>query len=163
MQNAQTIDLAELVAHVCADADFEASASGRVVELVETQSAQVRGDAALLRSAIENVVRNALLHAPESNVEVGLQTRATEAIVRVRDWGPGVPESALDELFDPFFRVASGARPAKRRHWFGPLNHSARPGFARRQRARPQRGGRRDWKSRCVCRWPCEALALSGR
>ena len=103
----QTIDVAALVAEVCADADFEASASGQTVELRQTAAAQVRGNEALLKSAIENVVRNALIHAPASSqVRVTLQATETEAIIRVRDWGEGVPTEALDELFRPFFRVA---------------------------------------------------------
>lgn len=96
-----------MVANICADADFEASGSGRTVKLVENQGATVNGNADLLRSAIENVVRNALVHAPDSDVEVALQTTADEAIIRVRDWGAGAPDEALDELFRPFYRVAT--------------------------------------------------------
>ena len=107
MLGQETLDVAALVAQVCADADFEASASGQTVELAQTAAAQVRGNHALLKSAIENVVRNALIHAPASSqVRVTLETNETEAIIRVRDWGEGVPAEALDELFRPFFRVA---------------------------------------------------------
>lgn len=114
----EEIDLAALVAAVCADADFEASAnasacananasaSGQTVELTQTAAARVRGNGALLKSAVENVVRNALIHAPSSPVRVTLQVTETEAVIRVRDWGEGVPAEALDELFRPFFRVA---------------------------------------------------------
>ena len=107
MRGQETVDVAALVAEVCADADFEASASGQTVELRQTAAANVRGNEALLKSAIENVVRNALIHAPASSqVRVTLQATAAEAIIRVRDWGEGVPAEALDELFRPFFRVA---------------------------------------------------------
>ena len=105
---AQPVDLAALLAEICADADFEASATNRTVELIENQPVTVCGDASLLKSAIENVVRNALNHAPDSEkIAVSSQTTATEAIVRVRDWGAGVPDDALDELFRPFYRVAT--------------------------------------------------------
>ena len=103
----EVVDLSALVAQICADADFEASASGRTVELVENHAATARGNVPLLRSAIENVVRNALIHAPDSSkIMVSLQTTDNEAILRVRDWGAGVPDEALDELFRPFYRVA---------------------------------------------------------
>ena len=103
----ETVDLAALVSQVCADADFEASASGRTVELAPTEAASVYGNASLLHSAIENVVRNALIHAPQSSqVQVSLQTQANQAVIRVRDWGQGVPAEALDQLFAPFYRVA---------------------------------------------------------
>ena len=107
MPGQEAVDVAALIAEVCADADFEASASGRTVELAQTAAASVRGNRALLKSALENVVRNALIHAPASSrVRVTLETNETEATIRVRDWGQGVPAEALDELFRPFFRLA---------------------------------------------------------
>ena len=59
-----------------------------------------------LGSAIENMVRNAIRFTPEGNsVEVTLKRHKRYAIVTVRDFGPGIPEDALDSLFEPFFRV----------------------------------------------------------
>ncbi len=103
----ENLDLSQMVADICADADFEASGSGRAVTLTDNQAATVNGNAELLLSAIENVVRNTLVHAPASDVAVSLQTTDNEAIIRVRDWGAGVPAEALDELFRPFYRVAT--------------------------------------------------------
>ena len=103
----ESIDLAELIGGICADADFEASATNRTVEWGGSPPVLVQANAELLHSAIENVVRNALIHAPQSSlVRVDLQNTADEAIIRVRDWGTGVPEAELDELFRPFYRVA---------------------------------------------------------
>ncbi len=102
----EDLDLAPMLAAICADADFEASGGNRTVALAENQSATVNGNAELLRSAIENVVRNALVHAPNSDVEVSLRATQSEAIIRVRDWGEGVATNELDELFRPFYRVA---------------------------------------------------------
>jgi two-component system sensor histidine kinase CpxA len=66
----------------------------------------VRGDRELLRRAIENVLRNAIRFAPEqSAVEIALEQRDGKAITSVRDYGPGVPEESLPNLFKPFFRV----------------------------------------------------------
>ena len=38
-------------------------------------------------------------------LEQGIGTRGPEAVVRVTDSGPGVPEEALDKLFRPFYRI----------------------------------------------------------
>ena len=66
----------------------------------------VVGDPELLRRAIENVIRNAIRHAPESTaVEAGLEAADGRATVRIRDYGPGVPEEALPRIFDAFYRV----------------------------------------------------------
>jgi signal transduction histidine kinase len=60
----------------------------------------------LLRRAIENVVQNAVSHTVGGG-KVVLQAEAADAgiSIRVRDFGPGVPEAMLAEIFRPFFRV----------------------------------------------------------
>src|SRR5262249_58594057 len=51
-------------------------------------------------------LRNAIRYAPrESKVEVAVENGAGMAWVRIRDYGPGVPDDALPRLFDPFYRV----------------------------------------------------------
>jgi two-component system, OmpR family, sensor histidine kinase CpxA len=103
----EPIDLVTIVHEVVEDAAFEAKGRGRAVQLTETCDAVVRGDPELLRSAVENVVRNAVRHTWESTaVEVSLR-RAGPACVRlrVRDHGSGVPEAALPYIFEPFYRV----------------------------------------------------------
>jgi len=70
----------------------------------------VEADADLLRSAIENVVRNATRYTAEGTpVEVLLTRENTpngeEMLIRVRDSGPGVPNEALTKIFEPFYRL----------------------------------------------------------
>jgi signal transduction histidine kinase len=66
------------------------------------------GSPELLRSAIENVVRNAVNYTTEgSEVEIALENSSGRAEITVRDHGPGVPESELPNLFRPFYRVAN--------------------------------------------------------
>ena len=70
----------------------------------------MRGNASLLHSASENVVRNAIRYTHEgTSVEVALSSEPVvggrEAVVRVSDSGPGVPPDALDKLFEPFYRL----------------------------------------------------------
>lgn len=105
-----TVDLAELVRETVADAEFEASAQNRSVLLKSSQPVTAFGSPDLLRSAIENIIRNAMRYTAE-NTEVEVVLRAerqdhrTTALVRVRDHGPGVPEESLDMIFRPFYRV----------------------------------------------------------
>src|SRR4029079_6733310 len=73
----------------------------------ELEHCRVRGSFELLRSAIENVVRNAVRYTAEGTcVEVGLHWRLDTAILTVRDHGPGVPEAELQHIFEPFYRVS---------------------------------------------------------
>jgi two-component system sensor histidine kinase CpxA len=77
------------------------------VKVAKSEPVTVRGDAELLRQAVENVVRNALRFAPTGTpVEITLEKRGDgSAELRVRDHGPGVPTEALTEIFRPFTRV----------------------------------------------------------
>jgi two-component system sensor histidine kinase CpxA len=103
--------LQEVVLSVAEDAEFEAQARRcHVVSEIPAGDWDVRGDASLLHSAIENVVRNAIRYTREgSTVEIRLEKRNTvagsEAVVRVTDCGDGVPADALEKLFQPFYRL----------------------------------------------------------
>jgi two-component system, OmpR family, sensor histidine kinase CpxA len=100
------VELSTLVADVVADADFEAQAFGRRVRLVASTPCTTEGNITLLRSAIENVVRNAARYTDEqTTVDVTLENGASQAVIKVQDQGPGVPEESLSKLFLPFYRV----------------------------------------------------------
>lgn len=109
-REAAYIDLAHLVEHVAGNADFEAVNRGGSVRITQLEACQIVGNGELLHSALENVVRNAILHSPGApRVEISLQVQkkggARFALIGVRDHGPGVPEDALEAMFRPFFRV----------------------------------------------------------
>jgi signal transduction histidine kinase len=75
----------------------------------QADASTVDGFEELLRSAVENVVRNAIRHTTEGTaVGISLQAGNSRTLLTVRDHGPGVPESMLSEIFLPFRRVANG-------------------------------------------------------
>lgn len=104
----EIVDLSAVAREVCADADFEAQQSGRHVELRTDDAVHVYGRRDRLRTAIENVVRNAVRHtARRTIVDVTVShAPAGECHVTVADHGPGVPEPDLDRIFAPFVRLA---------------------------------------------------------
>jgi len=102
-------DLTNVVQEVANDGDFEARARNRSVVIKRADACTVTGFEELLRSAVENVVRNAIRHTVEGTVvEISIQVSNSWVVLRVRDYGPGAPESMLSEIFLPFRRVASG-------------------------------------------------------
>ena len=104
---ATEFDLSALLNEVVDDASFEASAAQRVVELEAVSSCPMRGYSALIRSALDNVIRNAVRHTDEKTVvEVSLDCEGERSEITIRDHGPGVPEEQLETLFEPFSRVA---------------------------------------------------------
>jgi two-component system, OmpR family, sensor histidine kinase CpxA len=105
------VDLAELVAQIAHDADFESQKRHVTVRLAANQDCVVSGNAALLHSAIENVIRNAILYTEQNSaVDIVLEREqvggTTVVHLSIRDHGPGVPESDLDRIFQPFYRTA---------------------------------------------------------
>jgi two-component system, OmpR family, sensor histidine kinase CpxA len=101
-------DVTNLIQEVASDGDFEARARNRSVVIKQADACTVNGFEELLRSAVENVVRNAIRHTAEGTaVEISLEARDSRALLRVRDHGPGAPESMLSEIFLPFRRVAN--------------------------------------------------------
>jgi two-component system sensor histidine kinase CpxA len=111
-------DLESLVRDVVKDADFEARARNRSVKLEVSERAVIEGIPNLMRRAIENVVRNAVHYTAEgTEVEIKLSIDSAgtpttvvnpnrdSVVIIVRDYGPGVPDEALAEIFRPFYRV----------------------------------------------------------
>ncbi len=104
------IVLAEMIEGIAADADFEAQVRNCSVKCVIKDDCRVVGVTSLLYSAIENVVRNAARYTREGTcAEISLErsqgNTSAEAVIRVVDSGPGVPEESLDKLFRPFYRI----------------------------------------------------------
>lgn len=102
----QPVELREWLDGIVQDTAFEAEAAGKHVEFAPAATARLDADPVLLRSAVENVLRNAVRHTPQGGwIRVGLTTDETTAILTVCDEGPGVPESELARMFQPFTRV----------------------------------------------------------
>jgi two-component system sensor histidine kinase CpxA len=104
------IHLEHLISEIARDAAFEAQDRHCEVEVDVVDDCVVTGNSRLLQSAIENVVRNAVRYTDSGTsvqvrLEQGLGSKGPEAVVRVTDSGPGVPEEALDKLFRPFYRI----------------------------------------------------------
>jgi two-component system sensor histidine kinase CpxA len=108
------VHLEQIINEIAKDAAFEAQGRGCQVEAKVVDDCVVVGSPGLLHSAIENVVRNAIRYTHDgTSVEVRLEqgvgqrngAGSPEAVVRVTDSGPGVPEDALDKLFRPFYRI----------------------------------------------------------
>ena len=129
-----SIDLTALVHEVVNDADFEAKSQSRSVRVTASDECIVSGSEEMLRSAIENVVRNAVRYTTEgSSVDVSIRRERDCAVIRVRDFGPGVPDNMLSEIFLPFRRITST---------HGKQHDGSGLGLAIAQRAVAANGGR---------------------
>ena len=111
------VQLSELVRETADDASFEARSRNCDVRVTQDADCSTLGSADLLRSAVENVVRNAVRYTAEGTaVEISLSCRNGDrgwAVIKVRDHGPGVPEKELGNVFQPFYRVENARERQK--------------------------------------------------
>ena len=106
------VDLTALLSQIVRNAEFESQDSSAGIRLTCSGQCVVQGSAELLRSAIEDVVRNAVRYTENGTpVEVRAQSedlpQGPSVHLSIRDYGPGVPESDLSNIFQPFYRVAT--------------------------------------------------------
>jgi two-component system sensor histidine kinase CpxA len=112
----EDVNFAQLVEETAADSNFEAEASCKSVSFrTEGSIILENADPHALRSACENIIRNAVRFTrPGTNVEVVLEidrsTPELAGILSVRDHGPGVPEESLEAIFQPFYRISGDAQ-----------------------------------------------------
>lgn len=111
----EEVDVVDLVAGIAADAHFEAEATGRQVRFCGEGEFVVKACAELLHRAFENVIRNAVKYTCEGTaVQVQIERRGilNTLIVTISDQGPGVPETDLQTVFEPFFRGGTDTKTA---------------------------------------------------
>jgi two-component system sensor histidine kinase CpxA len=106
------LPLRELVDQIAHDAEYESPGRGcRVSAMADSADEfEIEADPGLIRSAVENVVRNATRYTAEgTTVDVRLERQqgalGEEIVIRVLDSGPGVPNDALPKIFEPFYRL----------------------------------------------------------
>ncbi|MGA7269439.1 MAG: HAMP domain-containing sensor histidine kinase [Acidimicrobiia bacterium] len=74
----------------------------------------VTGDESQLTQVIANLLANARQHTPpRTPVEVGLSASKGRAILTVTDHGPGIPDEAIERIFERFYRIDSSRSRAR--------------------------------------------------
>jgi two-component system sensor histidine kinase CpxA len=105
----EAVDLHSLIEDLVRDAAYEARAKNRDVVFSGHTPVIVEGRSSLLRSALENIIRNAIRYTSEhSTVEISLamdSTNRQRVEIKVRDHGPGIPHNMHERIFEPFVRV----------------------------------------------------------
>jgi two-component system OmpR family sensor kinase len=74
---------------------------------VEGESdAQLRVHEMDLRTMVKNLVDNAIRYTPVGGrIDLSASVKHAQAILQIRDSGPGIPMSEQARVFDPFYRV----------------------------------------------------------
>ncbi|RLL55661.1 HAMP domain-containing protein [Mariprofundus sp. EBB-1] len=101
----EALQLDEVLDEIIADACFEARTAGKEVNWDKGQACSIQADHLWIARAFDNVIRNAIRYT-ENSVDIAMHVSSQSATILIRDHGPGVPETALPQLFEPFFRVS---------------------------------------------------------
>lgn len=96
-----TFDLVERL-----NAQVEELARARDVDFkVDAEDLTLSADPDRLTQAVLNLVSNAIKFSGEGDVTLRIEQTGTEALFRVQDSGPGIPEDLQEKIFDRFFQA----------------------------------------------------------
>ena len=84
-----------------------AEEGARVGAAVTGSPQSVQGDGRLLRHLLRNLFENARRHGAGAEVDASVERDEGGVVLRVRDRGPGVPESERQRIFEPFYRATA--------------------------------------------------------
>lgn len=104
LSNAQAIELDALAAQIMEELRPAAGTSRLHLDSGSDPGVIVYGDADLLGVALRNLVSNAMRHAPEGDIVLGIENGGGAPRLWVADNGPGVPEAELPQLTERFYR-----------------------------------------------------------
>ncbi len=93
------IDLDALISSLKQDAEE----AGHAVTVAGKSPGTVMGRAQALKRCLQNLLDNALAYGQRADITVREEGRTVN--VAIADCGPGIPESDIERVFDPFYRV----------------------------------------------------------
>lgn len=108
VKNFQRLDLSEIVRDCATLAQRRHHLSSENIRLVNYTLSEpyVQGDAEELRSAVNNLLENAVKYSPGTiAITVEILDEAKDLLVRVTDKGQGIPQNELKRIFRRFYRV----------------------------------------------------------
>ena len=107
LQRRAEVDLVEVCRRLADDATPRLQAAGLTLDWELPAHAAVQGDAFLLRQALSNLLDNAIAFAPPGScIRISLRREPDGWMLRLRDAGPGIPDYALERVFERFYSLA---------------------------------------------------------
>ncbi|MHB8494759.1 MAG: ATP-binding protein [Casimicrobiaceae bacterium] len=95
----QPVDIMALLESLRSDNE----AMGRTVTINGRVTRPLMGEPQLLRRCISNLIDNAAIYG--GRTEIHVNEDSSELTIRMRDLGPGIPDSELEKVFEPFYRL----------------------------------------------------------
>jgi signal transduction histidine kinase len=110
----ESIALQSMFDQVLRDFDLKAQAAN-ITMAAACDAPSVTGDSSLLLRVLENLVENAVRHAPEnSRVQLTAAASGDMVEIRVSDQGVGIAAELREKIFEPFVQLEHGERTIQR-------------------------------------------------
>lgn len=102
----EPFDLAKVAAEAVNHLRVLAEEKSQQIDVSASAPLTVRGDQAVLRQAVVNILDNAIKYSPgDGTIRVEVRRRDGEAVLEIVDSGPGIPPEHREKVFDRFYRV----------------------------------------------------------
>lgn len=104
-RNNETLDLAQIILNLIAEAELDIKAKQIDVKSDLDNHCLISGDNILITRALENILMNAIKYSPTSG-KIAIQTSRRNSMCQltISDQGPGIPEADLENVLKPFYR-----------------------------------------------------------
>lgn len=114
------VNVTRLLQYICDDFNYSKKDKPIALSISTTDNIILPANEQLLRSAIENVLKNALYyHQGNEPIQVSLAIESNNIIIRCCDQGPGVSPQKLEEIFKPFYRISEARERSSGGHGLG--------------------------------------------
>jgi len=99
-----SVDAAAIIRQAAADHELLAKETGgRSIAHVPAEATLVTADRDRVLQVLGNLIGNALKHARGAPIEIAVQRSGNQAVIAVRDQGPGIAEAELPHVFDRYW------------------------------------------------------------
>lgn len=106
LETRESVDMNRLLDEVTETAGPEKRKQEIRIKKSFEDNCQVSGDLFLLRQALANLFQNALDFSPTNGeITVTLTKEKSRIVVLITDQGPGIPDYALEKIYDRFFSL----------------------------------------------------------
>jgi two-component system sensor histidine kinase CreC len=108
LQDIEELKLAKIAREAASSLEGSAGRKGIRLSLASDpeETTRVKGEAFLLRQAVSNLIQNALdFSPPGTTVHIDTRRAADQVRIAISDSGPGVPDYALERVFERFYSL----------------------------------------------------------
>jgi len=106
LDTTESIDPAAIVGTTVGAKLPAAQNHGITLDVVVRENPRPHGDATLIELAVANLLQNAIDFAPEqSTISIEIRRDGNDAVIEITDSGPGLPDFAIDRVFERFYSL----------------------------------------------------------